>query len=600
MTRRARWIVRSLIVALACPAARAGENPSRQALHRLFDDYWQFRMRRDPERATYLGDHRFGHLLRDYSDEARLAQLAAFRGFRQRLAAIDRAALPPEDRVSADLFNWTIDEALALAAYPDHLMPIDQQESPHITLGLLQLSQPFRHAGDWEAYAGRLRGFGRQADQLIAAMNEGLRRGIVRPKITIEQVLPQIEEMIREDPRESILFAPATTRAPGADTERMLEAATAEAIAALRRLADYLRDEYLPHAREAVGLCHLPDGRAWYRRLARHHTTTDLSPETLHRTGLDELKRIHADMRRIAAEVGFDGDLPAFIERIRTDPAQHNQSAEEIMRRHAAILRRSDALLPRVFGVLPRIPYQLKEMEPFRAPQAPEAYYYNAPDDGSRTAYFYVNTCEPQTRPIFTMEALAYHEAQPGHHLQLAIAQEKKDRPMFRRFESINAFIEGWALYSEVLGYQLGGYRDPYSRFGQLTYDTWRSSRLVVDTGMHYFGWTREQAIRFMKENTALSGQNIISEVDRYIAWPGQALSYKVGQLEILRLRREAEQRLKERFDLRSFHDHLLAEGSLPMSMLRRRMTEWIESRAAAGPAAAATSGSGATTSPGG
>jgi prolyl oligopeptidase len=249
------------------------------------------------------------------------------------------------------------------------------------------------------------------------------------------------------------------------------------------------------------------------------------------------------------------------------------------MRRHAEILKRSDANLPRVFGVLPRIPYELKEMEPFRCKAAPEAYYYNAPDDGSRPAYFYVNTCDPTTRPIYTMEALAYHEAQPGHHLQLALAQEKKGWPMFRRFESITAYIEGWALYSELLGYDLGGYKDPYSRLGQLTYDTWRSSRLVVDTGMHYFGWTRDKAIQFMKDNTALSEQNIVSEVDRYIAWPGQALAYKIGQLEILKLRREAEQRLQRKFDIRAFHDHVLAEGSLPLHTLRERMMRWIEDR---------------------
>lgn len=552
----------------------------RLRLERLFADYWEHELATGPERATYLGDHRFDDKLTDYSAAGREKELDALRGFRDRLRDVPRDRLSPDDRLSAELFDLTLTDRIELAEYPEHLMPIKQQTSPQITLGTLQATQPFDSLQACDRYNARLVAFAVQVNDLIDAMNEGITRGIVRPRITIEQALPQIEAMITDDPEDCVLYDPAK-KLPESDwrdkAQERMKGATRVAIRAMIKLRHYLKNDYLPHCRDTVGYCHLPDGKAWYRRAARHHTTTDLSPEEIHQIGLDELKRIREEMIKIAREVGHDGDLNSFIDKLRNDPAQHNTSAADMMRRHREILTRSDARLPRLFGRLPTTPYDFKEIEPFRAPGAPAAYYYNAPDDRSRPAYFYVNTYQPHTRPIYTMEVLAYHEAMPGHHLQIALAQERKDWPAFRRFEHINAFIEGWALYSEILGYDLEGYRDPYSRFGQLTFDTWRSSRLVVDTGMHYFGWTREKAIAFMKENTALSEADIVSEIDRYIAWPGQALAYKIGQLEIVKLRREAESRLGDRFDIRRFHDEILREGSIPLSTLRRRMMNWIE-----------------------
>jgi len=548
-------------------------------LDAIFDAYWNAKLRHGPEWATYLGDHRFGDQLTNYSAEARderLQQAAGFLGLVRHAAPY---ATDADDRLSAALFEAKLKDTLALAAHPDHLMPIKQQNSPHLTLGTLRTHSPFNTPQDCANYAARMSAFKTQADQLIALMDEGIARGVVRPKITIEQALPQFDAMIADDPTASPLYEPAKSLpagAGGADSQAKIRAGVADAMVGLKKLRRYLKETYLPACRDTVGYCYLPDGAAWYRALAKHHTTTDMSPETIHQTGLKELERIHDEMRGVMAEVEFGGTLQEFIERMRNDPAQHNKTPAEIMRRHREILARSDANLPKLFGRLPKTPYDLKEIEAFRAPGSATAYYYNAPDDGSRPAYFYINVYKPETRPIYTMEALAYHEAQPGHHLQIALAQECKDWPAFRRFEHITAFIEGWALYSERLGYDLGGYQDPYARFGQLTYDAWRSSRLVVDTGMHYFGWSRARAIEFMKNNTGLSEQNIISEVDRYIAWPGQALGYKVGQLEIGRLRAEAEQALGDAFDIRAWHDHLLAEGSIPMSMLRTRMREWV------------------------
>ncbi len=567
--------------------------PGTTALEALYEDYWQFTLRRNPDRATYLGDHRYDDQLFDFSEAARRAELKKHGELLSELRRLRPLARRPQDALSLELLERILQDSLDLGAYPEHLMPIKQQNSPQIELGMIQTFHPFNTPADCRNYAARLRAFGRQVSDMIALMDEGIRGGVVRPKITIEQALPQIEAMITPNPRDCLLFKPAKTlpeSAGGEPSRKLIEDAVEDAIGSLVRLRDYLRNDYLPTCRETVGYCHLPDGKAWYRRLAAHHTTTDLTPEQIHQLGLDELKLIHEQMRAIAREVGFDSaaadriDLIAFILHVRNDRALHNKSADEIVRRHRDILARSDANLPKLFGVLPKTPYELKEIEAFRAPSAAAGYYHNAPDDGSRPAYFYINTYEPQTRPIYTMEALAYHEAMPGHHLQLAIAQEKKNLPAFRRFEHINAFIEGWALYSEQLGYDLGGYRDPYSRFGLLTFDAWRSARLVVDTGLHYFGWTRDRAIDFMKVSTALSEQDIISEVDRYIAWPGQALAYKIGQLEILKIRREAEAAVGERFDIRAFHDHLLAEGSLPLSALRPRMASWVASQLAGSP----------------
>lgn len=555
---------------------------SSDQLRHCCETYWDHQLRTGPERATYLGDHRFDDKLTDYRATVREEELQFFRELRARLDAIKPASLNESERLTADLLRLTLTDRLELAEFPEHLMPIAQQNSPQITLGTLQATQPFGDLKACDKYNQRLVAFAQQVNDVIDLMNEGIAKGVTRPKITIEQALPQIEAMIVADVEESVLYAPAKKLPESEWREKARErmkGATRVAMKALEKLRDYLKNDYLPKCRETVGYHDLPNGKAWYRRLAKHHTTTDLSPETIHEIGLSELKRIRAEMEKIAKEVGHKGDLNSFIEKLRNDPAQHNKTAEEIMRRNREILTRSDANLPKVFGRLPKIPYDFKEIEPFRAAGAPAAYYYNAPDDLSRPAYFYVNVYKPESRPIYTMEVLAYHEAMPGHHLQIALAQERKDWCDFRRFEHITAFIEGWALYSEILGYDLGGYRDPYSRFGQLTFDTWRSSRLVVDTGMHYFGWSRQKAIDFMKANTALSEQDIVSEIDRYIAWPGQALAYKVGQLEILKLRKEAEEKLGGKFDLRAFHDHILEEGSIPLSTLRKRMETWMGTR---------------------
>jgi len=588
MSGKIRPVFVSLLLLVACGGLRGENKAASRTLHGLFEDFWQFRMTRAPEWATYLGDHRYNDKLTDYSVVGRERSLATLRQFQDRLRAMDRSALSPADQLNADVFARVLAEELDAANWPEHLMPIRQQNSPQIALGMIRVTHPFKTLKDYENYGKRLRAFPKQVDDLIAWMDEGIKKGVVRPKITIEQALPQIDAMITERIEDCQLYEPAKTLpeefkthpyTTSQDPKALVAIGTAEAMTGLKKLRTYLRETYLPKCRDTVGYCHLPNGKAWYKRLAKYHTTTDLSPEAIHQIGLDELKRIHAEMVKIAREVGFDGDAKAFIDRMRADPRQHNTNAADMMRRHREILRRSDALLPKLFGRLPKTPYELKEIESFRSAAAPDAYYYEAPEDNSRPAYFYVNVYKPETRPIYTMEALAYHEAMPGHHLQIALAREHDEWPTFRRFTAVTAFIEGWGLYSESLGFDLGGYKDPYSRFGALSFDAWRASRLVVDTGMHDMGWTRQQAIDFMKANTGLSEQNIISEIDRYIAWPGQALAYTIGKLEILKLRAECEKRLGAKFDVRAFHDELLGEGSLPLTTLRERMTRWAEGK---------------------
>ena len=335
-----------------------------------------------------------------------------------------------------------------------------------------------------------------------------------------------------------------------------------------------MRETYLPACRESVGLSAAPDGSEHYRWLVRSFTTTDLTPEQVHALGLAEIAKVREGMEAVRRKVGFEGDLKAFLAHIRSDPRFRNTNSAEILARYRTILRDVDAKLPLLFGKLPRADYGLKEIEPYRAKSAAAGYYYPFPDDGSRPGYFYVNTSDPTSRTTYSMQALAYHEAVPGHHLQFALTIESTARPAFRKNGYIPAFSEGWALYSEGLPAEVGLYTDPYAEYGRLEYNAWRCARLVVDTGLHAKGWTRDQAIAFMEENTAVPRIEVESEIDRYIAWPGQALAYKVGELKIRELRARAEKALGPKFDLRAFHDRLLSQGSLPLGILERWMNE--------------------------
>jgi uncharacterized protein (DUF885 family) len=350
-------------------------------------------------------------------------------------------------------------------------------------------------------------------------------------------------------------------------------------VPAYQRFRKFMAEEYVPRARDTISASALPDGREYYRHRVKSFTTTDMTPEEVHQLGLAEVKRIRAEMEHVIADLKFDGDFAEFVEHLRTDPKFYAKTSGELMKEVAIILKKMDGQLPLLFGKLPRIPYGIREVPAYVAPRTTAAYYQPPIGGGTKAGFFYVNTYNLKSRPFYNLEALSFHEAVPGHHLQLALQQELTDMPPFRRYSDFTVFVEGWALYSERLGLEAGFYEDPYSNFGRLTLEMWRACRLVVDTGMHYFGWSREQAIKYLYENSALAMHDIQAEVDRYISWPGQALAYKVGELKIRELRSLAEKQLQDRFDVREFHDEVLSSGAVPLDVLEAKIKVWLKEK---------------------
>jgi len=552
-------------------------------LDTIFGDYWEVQMQNYPTWATYLGDYRYNerltlHSAQDYAHRTEQAQ-----SFLRRIDGVPLDGLSSADSLNHMLFRREMADGLEGARYHGYLMPITQQGGPPNGFAELPSSHPMRDYHDVETYIKRLRAFPTLVDQVMANMATGMQRGLMPARITMEKVLPQYEALLTEDPADHVLAGvldkmPEDLSVAEAEELRsqILRAIFDEVIPSYRSLSDYIRDHYMRACRTDDGIWSLPDGQSRYAYLVRHYTTTEMSPQEIHETGIRELDEIKAEMRQITNALQYDGSLADFMEPLRSNPAYYYTTPEELMEGFRTICKRMDGHLELLFGRLPSQWYDLKEMEAFRAPAAPAAYYYGAPDDGSRPGYFYVNTYKPETRPKYTMEALAYHEAVPGHHLQLTIQQELVGLPDFRRHGGFTAFVEGWGLYAELLPKEVGLYTDPYSDFGRLTYQAWRAVRLIVDTGIHEFKWTREEAIEFFKENTALSEGNIISEVERYIATPGQALAYMIGRLKIQDIRSKAEFTLGDRFDIRSFHDALLEEGALPLDLLEIKMDRWL------------------------
>lgn len=577
-------IAGAVLMTLAVQSPPAGAQTAKSAaLHKIFEDYWEFVLQASPTFATYLGDHRYDDRLEDLSQEFYERRIAKAGEFLARLQAIPLDSLSSADSLNYDLFAREMQEQIEAAQFRPYLLPLSQQEGPHIGLVELTTYHPFFTPTDYENYIKRLSLFPVQVEQILTNLREGLRTGIVPAKVTVEKIIPQIQAQVVAAPESSDLYQPVRKFSDAFSpddkvrlTDELKNAIASGVIPAYRKLLDFVQREYLPKCRTEAGIWALPDGDQRYRFAVRHYTTTNLPPEEIFELGKKELARIQAEMKKIKEAAGFKGDLPAFIHYLRTDPKFHYPTADSLVAGFKAILRRMDAKLPLLFGKLPQAHYDFREIERFRAAAAPDAYYYPPPEDFSRPGYFYINTYKPESRPKYTMEALAYHEAVPGHHLQIAIQQELTDLPKFRRHGGYTAFVEGWGLYSEQLPKEVGMYQDPYSDFGRLTMEAWRAVRLVVDPGLHFFKWTREQAIEFFKANTALSEQNIVSEVERYIADPGQATAYKIGQLKIRELRAEAEKTLGPQFDVRAFHDELLSDGALPLAILEKKMQRWV------------------------
>ena len=548
----------------------------------LLDEHWEWRLQTAPLMASMMGDRRFNREWTDSSIAAIEQRHDDKREFLRRAYAIDRDALSEEDRLNHELFRRLLQNNVDEFQFNDHLLPFSQRggvQNLDGTTDRLRLVT-VEDFDDWLARLGKI---DEVIDQTIERAEAGRKAGLMPPRIIMERIPDQIAVQVVEVAADSPFFEPFDNlpeQFSAADRER-LRAAAVEVIEktvlpAYRKLDGYFNDRYLPATRDSIGLSSLPNGAAWYEFRARSYTTTRLTPDEIHRIGLDEVKRIRSEMMKIIEEVGFDGTFGEFLEHLRTDPQFYFDNPDELYTEYLATSKRIDPELVKLFGKLPRMPYGVKPIPDAIAPDTTTAYYSRPAADGSRAGIYWVNLYKPEVRPKYEIEVLSVHEAMPGHHLQLALQQELGDVPNFRRFMGFTAFVEGWGLYSERLGYDLGLYKDPYSRFGQLTYDMWRAVRLVVDTGMHYKGWTRQQAIDFFRDNAAKTELDIVNEIDRYIIWPGQALAYKIGQLKILQLRSRAEVELGERFDIRAFHDELLGAGALPLDLLELRMDRWM------------------------
>lgn len=556
-------------------------------LRALFDLQWRQSMHESPEAATYNGYPEFHDRWQDLSREAIQRQRAALRRTRAALAAIDVQQLDADSRWYRDLF----DAYLALdeegARFPSEYLLLNQLQGPQQevaqTLGLMQATT----ARGVEDVLARLGGIPALLGQATALLREGASQGITPARVTLRNVPEQVLALMPEDPAKSPLLNPLS-QLPTAATEaeraawrgRALATLTNQVYPAFRAFHRFLADEYIPAARTNLACVDLPNGRAWYEHRVRRITTTGLTPEQIHEVGVSEVARIRREMERLKGEAGFRGTLAEFFVHLRTEPSFFHETGTALLAGYRDISKRIDGGLPRLFGKLPRLPYGVQPIPSYSERSQTTAYYQPGSLTAGRPGNFHANTYNLRMRPKWEMEALTLHEAVPGHHLQIALAQEVEGAPEFQKHAETTAFVEGWALYAESLGPDLGLYQDPYSKFGQLTYEMWRAIRLVLDTGIHAKGWSRDQAIRYFLENAGKTEHDVVVEVDRYIVWPGQALAYKVGQLKIREIRARAEQRLGARFDLRRFHDVLLARGALPLTMLEQRMNAWIEAEA--------------------
>lgn len=552
------------------------------ALHRLFHAEWDRAMREDPLTASDLGDRRFNSLWPDESLAAIAREAHEDRAALAALARIDRAALTPADQVSYDLFRWQREDSLDSHRFHEYLFPLNQLGGIQ-TAGDYAETLRFANVRDYEDWITRLRTFGTYMDQTIELLRTGVQRGYTLPRVVAERIRPQIAMNIVANPTASAFYAPFKKMPPGIDPAsaarlraEALGAIATDVIPAFRRLRTFFDGTYLPHCRTSLAASSLPDGKAYYAYLVRHFTTTDLNPAEVHEIGLREVTQIHLKMQAIIHQLGFHGSFADFLHFLRTDPRFYYSNPQDLLEAYKAEAKTIDPLLVEEFHKLPRIPWGIKVIPADQAPNTYPAYSYPPAADGSRAAYMFVNLYKPETRPKYEIPVLTCHEGRPGHALQLSLATEMKGLPRFRRFGYYNAYGEGWALYSEKLCGEMGVYRTPYEQFGALSYRSWRAARLVVDTGIHMDGWTRERAVDYLRANTALTDQNINTEVDRYIAWPGQSLSYMIGELTILRLRKAAQARLGSAFDIKAFNDEILSGGTLPMTVLSRAVEQWM------------------------
>ncbi|AVI68509.1 DUF885 domain-containing protein [Shewanella sp. WE21] len=558
----------------------------------LVDAYFKDYLKLEPIYATFVGVNDYnadfgGDLTEDYLK----ARHDLNTHYLAQVRAIDPKQLPADLQLSYDLFVYDRDMALVDETFPSRFMPISQFYSTVITmvqLGSGESAQPFKTVQDYRNWEQRVDGFIKWVALAENRMNQGIESKVVLPRVLVERIIPQLDAMLTTDATQSIFYSPiqhfpeSFSEQDKAELTTRYQAMIAERIVpALTNLRDYFKQTYLPKSRATDGWSGLPNGKAWYQHLANSHTTTTMSVDEIHQIGLGEVARILSEMDKVREQVGFKGDLKAFFASLSSEPQYFYSDRQGLIDGYMVLKDKINHVLPNYFNVMPKADYVVKPVESFREQSAAGASYEAPAVDGSRPGVFYINTYNLKAQPKWGMTTLSLHEAAPGHHFQIAIKQELTGVPEFQRFSGYTAFEEGWALYAEYLGIEMGLFTDPYQYFGKLSDEMLRAMRLVVDTGLHSKGWSREQAIQYMKDNSPMAESDIVAEVERYMAIPGQALSYKVGQLKILALRARAEKALGDKFDLKAFHDQILTSGSLPMAVMENKIDRWIASKQA-------------------
>jgi len=555
-----------------------------KALHSLFHDYWEQNLKREPEFASTIGDKRYNDQVSDYSVKAINDWLATEQEYLMKLAAIDPTGVSDQDRVSQELLIRRLTDDQEAAEFKDWEMPVNQMGGIYATYPQLVAQLSFTTAKDYDDWIARLHAIPKAFDQVTANMSIGIDDKRVPPKYLLEKTLEQVKQLANQKPEDSPLALPLKKFPASISVEEqnrikteMLAAITKEVLPAYTRFARFLEVAYIPAGRADPGITSLPDGAKYYQYLIHHTTTTNLTADQIHQIGLDEVKKDEAEMLAIAQKLGFQ-DLKSFQASLKANPKLKATSREQLLDAYRGYLGPMQAKLPQLFGHLPKAPFEVVPVPDFLEKTSAPAYYQAGTPDGSRPGRLFIDTYNPTDRDLYQVEEIAYHEGLPGHHLQISIARELQGVPDFRKFGGYTAFAEGWGLYAERLGKDVGFYQDPYSDYGRLQGDIWRAIRLVVDTGVHSQHWTRQQMVDYFHDHSAIDETSIQSEVDRYIAWPSQALAYKIGQLKILELRDRAKKELGPKFDIRAFHDQVIDSGSLPLDVLDERITAWIAS----------------------
>lgn len=556
-------------------------------LNALFEQYFEESLELNPLQSTFLGERRYNDRLPNMLSAEHLERQRAFeQKWLDRMRQFDPEQLAGQDRLSYDMFVAEREDELEGFRFPAHLQPINQfynLASMFAMLGSGTNAQPFQTAEDYDNWLKRLEQFPVIIDQAIANMREGMRTGVVQPRILMEKAVPQIRAHVVDDIETSVFYKPVQAMPEAiaqADRERLAQAyrkaITETVVPTYRKLAEFIETEYLPATRDTVGMSALPNGRDWYAYRVKSTTTTDLTPEQIHEIGQNEVKRILAQMDEVQQRAGFEGTRAEFFAFTGSDPQFFFDTEKELLDGYEALRAKVGPHLSKLFETAPKAPFEIRAVEPFRAASASAASYQRPSEDGTRPGIFYVNTANLDARPSWAMTALYLHEAEPGHHYQLALQQELPELPKFRRFGGYTAYTEGWGLYAESLGEELGAYDDPYQYYGRLAAELWRAIRLVSDTGLHALGWTREQTLEFMRANSPEPEERMVAEAERFMAIPGQALAYKMGELKIRELRTRAEKALGDRFDVRAFHTQILNDGALPLGVLDAKIDRWI------------------------